>query len=185
MAKGFIHESSHNESKEWYTPPQIFEALGLTFDMDVASPGHDAVPWIPAILHLTIFENGLTSAWHGMVWCNPPYGTDTPAWIARMSEHAHGIMLVFARCDTEWFHKHAVTADLVCFVHGRIAFKRPSCYVAPEGKVDGGPGAGSMLLAWGEDCANALRKSMLGVCMTLDVRKAKQKDLFSFTPSSA
>ncbi len=48
MAKGFTHESTYNESKEWYTPRYIFEDIGIEFDMDVASPGKDIVPWIPA-----------------------------------------------------------------------------------------------------------------------------------------
>jgi hypothetical protein len=46
--KGFAHESTANESKEWYTPKYIFDALGQQFDMDVCSPGADVVPWIPA-----------------------------------------------------------------------------------------------------------------------------------------
>lgn len=37
--KGFTHESAYNESKEWYTPPEIFNALGIKFDVDPASPG--------------------------------------------------------------------------------------------------------------------------------------------------
>ena len=36
-------------SEEWYTPSIIFEALACRFDLDVASPGGDVVPWIPPI----------------------------------------------------------------------------------------------------------------------------------------
>ncbi len=28
-----------NENDEWYTPPWLFEALGVTFDLDPCSPG--------------------------------------------------------------------------------------------------------------------------------------------------
>jgi len=36
---GFTHESARNESVDWYTPPELFDALGLTFDLDPCSPG--------------------------------------------------------------------------------------------------------------------------------------------------
>jgi hypothetical protein len=47
---GFTHESTKNESKEWYTPPIIFERLGLKFDIDVCYPFDKEIPWIPANL---------------------------------------------------------------------------------------------------------------------------------------
>jgi hypothetical protein len=53
---------------------KVFTAMGVEFDMGVASPGRDNVPWIPAKQHLTHAEDGLTTPWHGFVWCNPPYG---------------------------------------------------------------------------------------------------------------
>jgi hypothetical protein len=34
-----LHEQCVGATDEWYTPPYIFEALGCTFDVDVASPG--------------------------------------------------------------------------------------------------------------------------------------------------
>ena len=27
--RGFTHESARNESVEWYTPPELFDALGV------------------------------------------------------------------------------------------------------------------------------------------------------------
>ena len=43
-----LHEQSVGATDEWYTPRYIFTALGCTFDVDVASPGQDVTPWIPA-----------------------------------------------------------------------------------------------------------------------------------------
>jgi len=40
-----------SQTVEWYTPPSIFEALGLSFDLDPCSPGKEVVPWIPARTH--------------------------------------------------------------------------------------------------------------------------------------
>lgn len=39
------HENCIGESDDWYTPPSIFEALGLTFDLDPCSPGEGH--WVP------------------------------------------------------------------------------------------------------------------------------------------
>ena len=118
MRLGFTHESSVNETKEWYTPKYIFDALGLKFDMDVSSPGKEVVPWIPAERHITIKENGLLVPWEGSVWLNPPYGEETPRWLRKFIKHGHGVALVFARTDTAWFHNLAIRADALCFVSG-------------------------------------------------------------------
>jgi hypothetical protein len=59
---------------EWYAPPEIFEAMEAQFDLDVASPGANVVPWIPAQRHLTREENGLAMEWgDAFVWGNFPY----------------------------------------------------------------------------------------------------------------
>lgn len=155
MPKGFTHESAHNESKEWYTPESIFNALGLTFDMDVASPGKDLVPWIPATRHVTKEENGLTTEWEGRVWLNPPYGHDTPVWAKKFSTYPNGIMFIFSRTDTKWFHDYVIRCDALCFVKGRVRFLK-------EGNKKGPATAGSLLVANGESCVDALYKSNLG-----------------------
>jgi hypothetical protein len=38
---------------EWYTPPEIFDALGIHFDIDAASPQSGPVPWVPADRFIT------------------------------------------------------------------------------------------------------------------------------------
>ena len=40
------HEPSVGATCEWFTPPEIFEALGLEFDLDPCSPGPGH--WVPA-----------------------------------------------------------------------------------------------------------------------------------------
>jgi len=154
--KGFTHESACNESKEWYTPPEIFNALDTKFDMDPASPGEKLVPWVPARKHLTVLDDGLASKWHGRVWLNPPYGADTPKWLHRLCQHGNGIALVFSRTDTAWFHEYATKADAVCFLRSRIRF------VKATGQLGGSPGSGSILLAYGKECAQILSKCNLG-----------------------
>jgi hypothetical protein len=157
--RGFGHESAVNKSIEWYTPSYIFDAMGIGFDLDPCSPGSDVVSWIPAKRHLTIADNGLNAEWAGRVWLNPPYGKETGKWLAKLAEHGSGIALVFARTDTQWFHKYATKADVICFVKKRIPFVRS------DGERAGSPGAGSMLLGYGRECKEAVVGSGLGFCV--------------------
>jgi hypothetical protein len=155
--KGFVHESSRNESVEWYTPSSVFEALGCRFDLDVCSPGADK-SFVPADFHFTAADDGLTSQWRGFVWCNPPYGRETGRWLDRMGEHRNGIALTFSRTDTTWFHKAARSADVVLFVEKRISF-----ICGATGKPAGSPGAGSALFGWGFRAMEVLWNCDLGV----------------------
>lgn len=160
---GFGHENTVNESFEWYTPREIFDALGLVFDVDPCSPG-EGKSFVPALKHYTIDDDGLTSPWVGTAWVNPPYGPLTKTWIEKLAAHGDGIALVFARTDTKWFHESvAPSADLVCFVSSRIKFFK--------GNLDergGSPGAGSMLVAYGKKSADALLASGLGACVRFE-----------------
>lgn len=170
MKKGFTHESTYNESKEWYTPRPIFDALGMEFDLDPCSPGRDIVPWIPADKHLTIIENGLVASWTGNVFMNPPYGMDTPKWFKRLALHGFGIGLVFARTDTRWFHEFVPLADAICFIQGRVQFvKAAEAERYARGGYDpkGGCGAASMLVAFGKKNAEALFGANLGLAVPI------------------
>ena len=164
--RGFAHESAFNESKEWYTPRYIFDSLSVTFDIDVCSPGPSVVPWIPADRHFTLLEDGLSLSWDGFVWMNPPYGSDTPKWMKKLSDHGNGIALVFSRTDTCWFQDFASRGDCICFLDRRVQFIR-SChaqqYAAGLSFKNSGSGAGSMLVAYGEKAYNSVLNSGLGV----------------------
>lgn len=143
---------------EWYTPPHIFEALAIDYDLDPAAPP-GGVPWIPAENHYTEEDDGLAQPWHGRVWLNPPYGTLTKKFVNKLVDHSNGIALVFARTCTVWAQEAMEAADVVCFIAGRLKFVRGS----------GDPGKGnnaaapSMLLAYGDVCAEAVAQSKLGV----------------------
>jgi len=168
MTKGFTHESTHNESKEWYTPRYIFNGLGIGFDLDPCSPGQEIVPWVPAQFHHTVKDNGLTTDWFGKVFMNPPYGSDTPKWMERLSNHGNGIALVFARTDTKWFHAYVPKADAICFISGRIGFvphDKALLYADGQWDTKGGCGAASMLVAYGAEMAGALLRSRLGLTL--------------------
>lgn len=142
---GFTHESPVNASVEWYTPRWLFDAMGVEFDMDVASPEAGPVPWVPARRFVTPSEDGLVVPYEGLVWCNPPYGKLTAPFLGRVHAHGNGLALVFARTDTRWFHAHVATAYSILFFNKRIRF------VDREEREGGSPGAGSMLVAYGRE----------------------------------
>ncbi len=156
--KGVRQIAVGGESNEWYTPPEIFRALGCEFDLDPASPA-GGLPWVPAKNHYSYHDDGLSQRWEGRVWLNPPYGPHTASWLGRLSEHGNGIALVFARTDVTWFHTVAPQASLVCFIRGRIQFVQGG----NPGAKKNNAAAPSCLIAFGEDCAGILRRSGLGI----------------------
>lgn len=156
-------EQAVGQTIEWYTPPEIFAALRLTFDLDPASPGAHIVPWIPAATHYTMHDGGLWRPWLGRVWLNPPYGPSAPDFLRRLVHHGHGIALVFSRTETQWWHDTAPRADAVCFLRERVWFIDGSGERAKRGdRVQARSQMGSALLAFGEDCADAVAASGLG-----------------------
>src|SRR4051794_34900635 len=66
------HEPCIGQSDHWYTPRTIFDALGLTFDLDPCSPGPGH--WVPARRIYTQADDGLHQPWDGLVFMNPPFG---------------------------------------------------------------------------------------------------------------
>jgi hypothetical protein len=111
---------------EFYTPPEIFHALGdPEFDLDVASPGASIVKWIPARRHLTPREDGLATDWQGaFVWAHPVYGVANGVedWIEKFVANANGIMLLPDFTSAGWWHALITRADTALFVKPKINF---------------------------------------------------------------
>lgn len=145
------------DSVEWCTPPGIFNALGLRFDLDPCAPV-GGVPWVPAERSLSIEDDGLSVPWEGRVWLNPPYGPNTERWMRRLADHGDGMALVFARTETEWWHQTVIAAHAVCFIAGRLTFVTRAMQPAPYNS-----GAPSSLIAFGDCCAEALLAAGLGM----------------------
>jgi hypothetical protein len=134
MAEGlFTVPVQGRETDERYTPPWVFDGLGLTFDTDPASPvaGGD---FVPAARKFTRDDNGLAQPWHGLVWLNPPFSGAT-AWADRFREHANGVFLG-PIANARWWVDLARTAHLIwlCrdmrFIHPDHAGKRSSMPLA-------------------------------------------------------
>lgn len=148
----------NDSSVEWWTPPHIFEALGIDFDLDPCAPP-GGVPWIPAAHSYSVRDCGLAQPWEGRVWLNPPYGREARKWIGKLADHGNGIALVFVRSDARWGQEAMNRARAVCFIAGRLSF------VDGSGVDRKGHNAanGSMLLAYGPECAKAVMSCGLGV----------------------
>jgi hypothetical protein len=152
------------DTNEWYTPPGIFDALGLDFDLDPCAPP-GGLPWVPARRFYSIEDDGLSQPWAGRVWLNPPYGRLTVAWMRRLAAHGNGVALVFARTETQWWHETIGAAHAVCFIEGRLSF------VARDGKPGiSNAGAPSALVAYGDACAIAVAESGLGMTFAVASR---------------
>lgn len=118
-----------SETDEWYTPKEIIESVlkvfGGQIDVDPCS-NSSTDPNIPAEVHFTKDENGLTKPWFGRIYMNPPYGRDIKDWVLKLIEEyqkgnvEEAIALVPARIDTEWFA--AFDPHPWCGVKGRLKF---------------------------------------------------------------
>jgi DNA N-6-adenine-methyltransferase (Dam) len=150
------YERNAVRSDDWYTPPEIFDALGLQFDLDPCSPGPGH--WVPAKLVYTKADDGLKQRWRGRVFVNPPFGgrhSHLP-WLERFLVHGDGIAICRAYTSADWFHEYATRADAMLFPRGKTKFIRP------DGSVGKAPGHGVVLLAMGAECCAALKQSGLG-----------------------
>lgn len=134
---------------DWLTPPEIIKALG-PFDWDPCCPPE--MPWPTAVRMIHLPSDGLFGHWFGRVWLNPPYGPETGKWLEKLANHGDGIALIFARTETEMFHRFAWgLADAMLFLRGRLHFHHVDGTRAPANA--GGP---SVLIAYGQSNAVAL-----------------------------
>ncbi len=110
------------ESDEWYTPPYIFTALQMHFDLDPCSPS-GGLPWLPAKRHFTLEDDGLAQLWdpRWLVWLNPPYSDPLP-WVRKMADHGNGIALLPLDPTTSWAQIVFDTADTICLLRDRVTF---------------------------------------------------------------
>jgi len=137
-----LHERKSNDgtSDVWLTPRWLAYALG-PFDLDpCAAPSPR--PWNTALHHIELPSDGLSAAWFGRVWLNPPYSSAAP-WLEKMASHRNGTALIFARVETDawhqWIWPHAYR---VFFPKGRIQF------CLPDGTQKDGSGAPSAIVCY-------------------------------------
>ena len=175
------HESCIGASDDWYTPPEMLSAIGLTFDLDPSSPG--AGHWVPARRIFTKADDGLAQRWAGLVFMNPPFGgrNGHVPWLERFLDHGNGIAVVRAYTSSEWFHETvAPRAEALLFPKGKTQFipsdearerleRKAAARASAKGKPAtsavwrNAPGHGVVLIGMGATAINALRNSRLGL----------------------
>lgn len=151
------HEPSVGATDDWYTPPEIFAAIGVIFDLDPCSPGSGH--WVPARKVYTIADDGLSLPWEGLVFMNPPFGGrfGHVPWLTKFFDHANGIAIVRAYTSSSWWHDHMPRAECILFPRGKTKFIRP------DGSVGRSPGHGIVLIGMGSAARDALITSQLGM----------------------
>jgi hypothetical protein len=145
------HEQCLGATDEWYTPPEIFEALDCWFDIDVASPGQSVTPWIPADTFISC--DSLTEDWYGFVWMNPPFGgrNGLVPWLEKFIAHKNGIALVPDRTSAPWWQQFAPIMDQTLFVAKKIKF-----IDGRTGERGPSPAQGTCLFGLGDKACKAL-----------------------------
>lgn len=142
------HQSAQSQTDTWFSPPAILEALGGADSFDLDPCSHVDRPWPTAQHHYTQEDNGLLLPWFGRVWLNPPYSIALiTRFLGRLAEHDRGTALIFARTETDPFHRFVWgAASGLLFLRGRLNFHR-----ADGSRAEANGGAPSVLIAYGED----------------------------------
>jgi hypothetical protein len=150
-----VTHERRGETDEWYTPKSVFDAFGLTFDLDPCHPRDHTFTNVPARRFL--YENGLEAEWgNDLVWLNQPFGNGDRAkliWMRKFFKHRNGIALTPDRTSAKWFRELWPQAELCMFVK-KIKFVRP------DGTTGDFPGTGSCLWAFGQTACDALHRAV-------------------------
>ena len=159
---GGQHRAYRGASDEWYTPPELIEALLMcgprpwAFDLDPCAPAPENRKHSYADRCYSLLEDGFTQRWDGNVWLNPPYGPEVGKWLKKLADHGEGIALIFARTETDWFQKQVFErASGVLFLRGRLHF-----YDKNWQRAKFNAGAPSALVAYGEFFSEVLAEAV-------------------------
>ena len=144
---------NYRPNDEVFTPPEIFKALNLEFDLDVCAP-EGGLSWIPAKKSYSIKDDGLSQNWYGRVWMNPPYSAPK-LWVDKWINHGNGLMIApFSK--SHWFMQ--LWESDAAVVNNSVKFR----FTKPDGSkyAIAFPTA---IWAIGESNITALKLSNLGV----------------------
>jgi hypothetical protein len=127
MAAGVSHfigrmNKDYKPNDEVYTPPYIFEALGLEFDLDVCGPV-GGLDWIPARKTFSVEDDGLAQTWYGRVWMNPPFSAPND-WVVKWLENANGVM-VCTLSKSKWFQMLWNSPAAICYLPASHKYIKP------------------------------------------------------------
>jgi len=147
---------AQNEKDDWQTPPRVtdkFEEhdpidLDPCAGMDTGLGKHN----------LTVYDDGLSVDWFGVVYVNPPY-SDKVTWLKRVVAEVESgnvervyVMTPDSTDVKSWWHDLiAEYANYVWFPRGRIKFYNPQTE-----QIEGSPPSGSAISCFGSQPPEAL-----------------------------
>jgi hypothetical protein len=142
----------------WITPEWLIQIIGIS-DLDPCGYlGPDGRPYVEtAREYIVLPRDGLREEWHGSVFCNPPYDANK-AWCEKCVRYHREtgndvIILIFAKTETKYFQETARHCTGVNFLDRRIQF------INIDGHLQGSPTHASVLLAFGEDAAQRIKRA--------------------------
>lgn len=143
------------EVEEWYTPPEILDAVYETIGIPDLDPAcnPDGEPNVRAKKYFRKCDEGLSQKWQGTVYLNPPYGRSLRKWIPKLvSEYCQGnvtaaIALVPAKTDTNWWFQLTDISPAWCAIRHRVKYLAPDRTVHRQGTF----GTAAVLLASDDD----------------------------------
>ena len=141
-----------NTSDDYWTPKWIFDALGVEFDLDVASPPEGPMH-TPCKAFYDQENDGLISEWRGSVFMNPPYSKATP-WVQKFINHKNGIALL-PMAKSQWFNDIWDDCEAMLVLPCKLIFEHPE-------HLKGSIFLPAMLAAYGETNIQALHNSKIG-----------------------
>jgi len=154
------HVSHNSGNNEWYTPKPYIDAAHRVMgriDLDPASSAM-ANETVGALKYHTIEDDGLTHAWLGKIWMNPPYSSDKiEAFCTKLVSHVNdclveeAIVLVNNATETQWFQSLIDVSSAAVFPSKRIRF------VTPDG-AHGSPLQGQAIIYIGNNVAAFLKE---------------------------
>ncbi len=149
------HVSHASGDNEWYTPQDYIAAgrdvLGA-IDLDPATSAA-ANEVVNATSFFTVDDDGLSKAWSGSVWLNPPYAKDLcGSFIEKLVDEysmrnvTQALVLTNNATETQWFQMAARVSTAICFPDKRVKFWKP------DGSK-GQPLQGQAVFYFGDDAA--------------------------------
>lgn len=160
-----VHVSHNSGENEWYTPSKYVEAARAamgSIDTDPASC-EQANKSVKAEMFYSLCDDGLSKAWTGNVFLNPPYARNLIRNFAnavaskyKSNEINQAVILVNNATETEWFGCMAELASAVCFPYGRIRF------IDKNGNPGGAPLQGQAIIYMGKS-VSSFKKAFAGL----------------------
>jgi len=111
---------------EWVTPKPLLRSAMVNFDvlpfLDVACTEENA----QFFEHITKEDDALSKEWTLDFFCNPPYSHAydfmKKAYESHIKHNVTGLILVYAKTDTRWWHEFVENKAEVHFIKGRVKF---------------------------------------------------------------